>query len=321
MGERKLIVIQHVDAKEKHLQLVKEAVFPYYEVSLYKEITSIPDLKNIEILFTYGKDLTEDILKSMVNLKWIQLTATGFDHLPIRYLQEKGIIVTTIKGAHAVSIAEYAMFCMLYFARKMDYYFKLQKEKIWDRTNFPSELAEKTVIIIGTGFLGKEIAKRAKAFEMKVIGLNRTGTGSSSFFDEIHSIDKLDMFLGIADYLILVCPLTKATYRLIGERELSLLSTDSVIINLGRGELLDEQAAVRALKNGSIKGMALDVFHLEPLPKSSPLWDAPNTIITPHMAARSDRFMDRCIEIFIRNCTRFISGDSLINIADFSKGY
>lgn len=315
-----MIVIQHVDAKKEHLQRVKKIAEPYYKVELVKSIDSIPDLEKTKILFTYGKEITTDILKQMTRLKWIQLSATGFDHLPVSYLRKKGIKVTTIKGAHVSPISEYAIYCMLYFSRKMEYFFRLQKEKVWERVNFPSELADKTLVIIGTGHLGKEIARKAKAFDMKTIGMNQRGL-KTEYFDEIYPIDKLHQTLERADYLILVVPYTDATYHLIGESELSLLSMDSVVINLGRGELIDEQSAQKALKNGKIQGMALDVFHQEPLPESSPLWDTPRLIITPHMAARSDRFMDRCIDIFEENCKRYIAGDPLLNQAEYSRRY
>jgi phosphoglycerate dehydrogenase-like enzyme len=315
-----MILIQHMQARETHQERVKEAANGRHQVILAKKISDVPDLSQIEVLFTYGKELTVETFKKMTNLKWIHLSSTGFDHLPKDYIRNKGIIVTTSKGAHAEPIAEYAFSTMLYFSRKMDRFLELQKEKKWDRHDYPTELAGSTLVILGMGYIGTEIAKKAQAFHMHTVGVNRSGR-LSEFFDSVFRIDQLDEVLPKADYLLLTLPLTSQTYHLIGAEQLSLLKPTSVVINAGRGELMNESAAIAVLQTNKIRGMALDVFHQEPLPPESPLWDLQGLLLTPHMAAMTDRFLDRSIDRFIKNYRLYVKGEEMVDVADFSKGY
>jgi phosphoglycerate dehydrogenase-like enzyme len=315
-----MILIQHMQAEERHQRLVEEAANGRYQVKLVKNIRDVADLSQIEILFTYGKEIKVEAFKEMTNLKWIQLSSTGFDHLPKEYIQVRGIIVTTSKGAHAEPIAEYAFSTMLYFSRKIDRFLELQKNRKWDRLDFPTELAGSTLVILGMGYIGKEIARKAHAFDIHTVGINRSGA-PSEFFNETYSIDQLEQILPKADYLILTLPLTSETYHLIGQKRLQLLKPTSVVINIGRGELLDEAAAIEVLKANKIRGMAMDVFHQEPLPQNSPLWDLKGLLLTPHMAAMTDRFLDRSIERLIKNYQHYINGEKMVDVADFSKEY
>lgn len=315
-----MILIQHFQAEETHQQRVAEAADGRHKVMLAKNLDDVTDLSQIEILFTYGKGISVETFKKMKNLKWIQLSSTGFDHLPKEYIQNKGVIVTTSKGAHAEPIAEYVFSMMLYFCRKMDRFLELQKEKKWHRLDFPTELSGHTLVILGMGHSGKEIAQKAKAFHMHTIGVNQSGV-HSEFFDNVYRMDQLEEVLPQADYLILTLPLTNQTYHLIGKKQLSLLKATAVVINVGRGELLDELAAIEVLQSNRIGGMAMDVFHQEPLPQDSPLWDLPGLLLTPHMAAMTDRFLDRSIDRFIKNYQIYVLGEEMVDVADFTKGY
>lgn len=315
-----MILIQHMQAEKRHQKLVEEAANHRHQVMLAKNISDVTDLSKIEILFTYGKEIKLETFKEMTNLKWIQLSSTGFDHLPKDYIRERGIIVTTSKGAHAEPIAEYAFSTMLYFSRKIDRFLELQKNRKWDRLDFPTELAGSTLVILGMGYIGKEIARKASAFDLHTVGINRSGA-PSEFFNETYRIDQLEQILPKADYLVLTLPLTSETYHLIGLKQLHLLKPTSVVINIGRGELMDEAAAIEVLQTNKIRGMAMDVFHQEPLPQNSPLWDLKGLLLTPHMAAMTDRFLDRSIERLIKNYHHFINGEKMVDAADFSKEY
>jgi phosphoglycerate dehydrogenase-like enzyme len=315
-----MILIQHFQATEKHKQLMEEAANERHRVFLTQDFKDVPDLSQTEILFTFGKEMTVDTFMSMPKLKWIQLCSTGFNHLPQDYLQNKEIVVTTAKGAHAEPISEYAFSCMLYFVRNMDLFLEQQKEKKWYRLDFPSELFGQKLVILGTGYLGKEIARKAKAFNMETIGVNRSGI-ESDYFDKVYRIVQLDEVLPKADYLILALPFTKQTEGLIGTKELSLLKSTAVVINVGRGELMDESAALEVLETNKIRGMAMDVFRQEPLPPDSPLWEQKGLLITPHMAAMTNRFLDRSIDRFLINYQLYINGLEMIDVADFSRGY
>jgi phosphoglycerate dehydrogenase-like enzyme len=315
-----MILIQHMQAEKRHQKLVEEVANGRHQVKLAKNIRDVTDLSQIEILFTYGKEIRLETFKEMTNLKWIQLSSTGFDHLPKEYMNDRGIIVTTSKGAHAEPIAEYAFSTMLYFSRKIDRFLELQKNRKWDRLDFPTELAGSTLVILGMGYIGKEIARKARAFNLHTIGLNRSGA-PSEYFNETFRINQLEQILPKADYLILTLPLTSKTYHVIGQEQLHLLKPTSVVINIGRGELMDEAAAIEVLETNRIRGMAMDVFHQEPLPENSPLWNLKGLLLTPHMAAMTDRFLDRSIDRLIKNYNHYINGENMIDVADFSKEY
>lgn len=315
-----MILIQHMQADERHQKRVEEVTNGNHQVKLVKNISEVIDRSQIEILFTYGKEFKLETFKEMTSLKWIQLSSTGFDHLPKEYIQEKGITVTTAKGAHAEPIAEYAFSTMLYFSRKIDRFQELQKKKNWNRLDFPTELAGSTLVVMGMGYIGKEIARKARAFDMHTIGINRTGD-VSEFFNETFRIEQLEEILPKADYLILTLPLTSQTYHLIGQKQLHLLKPTAVVINIGRGELMDESAAIEVLQAHRIRGMAMDVFHQEPLPEDSPLWHTEGLLLTPHMAAMTNRFLDRSIDRLIKNYQHYINGEKMIDVANFSKEY
>jgi phosphoglycerate dehydrogenase-like enzyme len=320
IGGKSMILIQHMQAEKRHQNRVEKAANGRHLVKAAKHLSDVHDLSQIEILFTYGKEIKLETFEEMTNLKWIHLSSTGFDHLPKDYIQDRVITVTTSKGAHAEPIAEYAFSTMLYFSRKIDRFLELQNNKKWGRLDFPTELAGSTLVILGMGYIGKEIAKKAQAFDMHTIGVNRSGM-PSEFFNETNRIDQLDEILPKADYLILTLPLTSQTYHLIGKKQLNLLKHTSVVINIGRGELMDEAKAIEVLQSNRIRGMAMDVFHQEPLPQDSILWDLDSLLITPHMAAMTDRFLDRSIDRFIKNYQHYINGEKMVDVADFSKEY
>lgn len=315
-----MILIQHMQAEKRHQKLVEEAANGRQQVKLAKNIRDVAALSQIEILFTYGKEIKLETFKEMTNLKWIQLSSTGFDHLPKDFIRERGIIVTTSKGAHAEPISEYAFSTMLYFSRKIDRFLELQKNRKWDRLDFPTELAGSTLVILGMGYIGKEIARKARAFDIHTIGVNRTGA-ANEFFNESYPIDQLERILPKADYLILTLPLTSETFHLIGQKQLHLLKPTSVVINIGRGELMDEAAAIEVLQTNRIRGMAMDVFHQEPVPQNSPLWDLKGLLLTPHMAAMTDKFLDRSIKRLIKNYQHYINREKMVDVADFSREY
>lgn len=315
-----MILIQHMQAEKRHQKLVEDVANGRHQVKLAKSIRDVTDLSQIEILFTYGKEIKLETFKEMTNLKWIQLSSTGFDHLPKEYMNDRGIKVTTSKGAHAEPIAEYAFSTMLYFSRKIDRFLELQKNRKWDRLDFPTELAGSTLVILGMGYIGKEIARKARAFNIHTVGVNRSGA-QSEYFNETYRMDQLEEILPKADYLILTLPLTSETYHVIGQEQLYLLKPTSVVINIGRGELMDEAAAIEVLETNRIRGMAMDVFHQEPLPENSPLWDLKGLLLTPHMAAMTDRFLDRSIDRLIINYQHYRNGEKMIDVADFSKEY
>jgi phosphoglycerate dehydrogenase-like enzyme len=177
------------------------------------------------------------------------------------------------------------------------------------------------LLIVGYGSIGRELARRAKAFDMRVWGVTRSGEGDPAHAERIVAASQLDEVLPQADYVVVTAPETPATKRLIGAAQIARMKRGARLLNVARGSLLDEAALVRALESGALAGAALDVAETEPLPPESPLWRAPNLLITPHTSAVSDRLWSRETSLLLDLLERWFDGREMFNRVDFSRGY
>lgn len=280
-------------------------------------------LAEADILFDFDFTHMDDLPDLAPRLKWIQATSAGIGQFVKRrgYDQRTNWIFTTASGVHARPLAEFAIYAMLHFAKDAVY---LQSEKMahhWQRY-CATELAGKTLAIIGLGKIGRETARLAKAFDMRVIGNRRqTSDRAIPFVDELYPPDELPPLLEQADYLVLSCPHTPETEGLIGAAELELLPKGAVLINIARGAVIDQVALTESLRAGHLRGAALDVFAIEPLPPDDPLWDMPNVIISPHSASTADTENEKITRLFCENLKRFIVGEPLHNVLDVQRLY
>lgn len=184
-----------------------------------------------------------------------------------------------------------------------------------------TELNGQVLLIVGYGSIGREVAKRAKAFDLRVWGVTRSGEGDRAFLEKIFPAANLQEALPEADYVVIAAPETAETKHLIGAPQLARMKRGARLINVARGSLLDEAALIRALESGTLGGAALDVAQTEPLLEDSPLWIAPNLMITPHTSAVSDRLWDRQAALLIELLERWFDGRELFNQVDFARGY
>ena len=252
------------------------------------------------------------------NLKWIHTSFVGVDVLLTDGIKKSGVIVTNSRGMKT-PVPEHAMALVLAFERKLRDAFASQQNRDWNRIT-GGELAGKTVFVLGLGAIGLEIARLCKAFGCRVIGINNEPV-KSKYVDNAALPGKLHGMLPQADYVVACLPLTDETRRLMGAKEFSAMKKSAVLVNVGRGPVVDEHALVVALRKGRIAGACLDVFESEPLKKSSLLWKMKNVIITAHCASRTPHYEDRMVEIFCRNLEAFKKGKKLINVVDKKRGY
>jgi phosphoglycerate dehydrogenase-like enzyme len=265
----------------------------------------------IDILLAFR--ITDALLKKAVRLQWIQAMTAGVDQFLDLPSLRKDILVTSTRGIHKPQMSEMAFLFMLALNRRFPQMVRNQDQKIW--RPWPTGLLHgKKVGILGLGAIGKEIARKCKAFDMTVYGTARTKKDIEEV-DFFFLPDGLHEVIREVDYLINVMPLTPQTKRLIGARELSAMKSTAFLISLGRGQTIDEGALVQALQDGEIAGAALDVFCTEPLPKDSPLWEMKNVIITPHIGGMSDNYVEQILSVFENNLQRFLEGErqDLIN--------
>jgi phosphoglycerate dehydrogenase-like enzyme len=252
--------------------------------------------------------LREEWLTDADSLVWVQTVSSGVDRLPLEGLRDRGVVLTNAAGIHAEPVGEQVLGYMLAFERGLTVGFRRQADGVWE-TFAGGELRGKTVGVVGLGAIGSRVAELAAAFGTTVVGTKRDPTDAPAVVDEVYPPDGLHEVIGRADYLVLACPLTDETRGLVGQAELELLGEEAVLVNVARGEVVDETALTRALQSHTIGGAALDVFETEPLPADSPLWDLSNVIVTPHMAGSSPHAADRLVDIVADNYEAFAAGD------------
>ncbi|MEB6550140.1 D-2-hydroxyacid dehydrogenase [Heyndrickxia sporothermodurans] len=320
MSQRKLVITQNLD--QGLYGKVKETV-PDWNIIAGKESSVWKDhLIDAEIIVGWKKEVKPYGIDRDSKLKWLQSWSAGVDSFPLEELNAKNIFLTTASGVHAYPISETIFALMLGLTRKIHTYVRNQQSKTWHHAHLSLEMHGKTVGIIGAGAIGKETAKIAKAFGMKVIGIRHSDISEESF-DEMYITDHLNSILPQCDYVVVTTPLTDETYHLFGNEQFQLMKESAFFINIGRGEIVVEEELVRALEMRSIAGAGLDVFEKEPLSEQSPLWNLENVIITPHTAGSTEHYDARVIEdIFIPNLKQYLQeGVPKINLVDFKKGY
>lgn len=317
-----MIVSTSDEILDHHLAKVKKETGE--KIYTYPHIDAIPVNieKDIEILVTYGNDLTEQNILRYPNLKWIQMLSAGLEDLPFSALRKQDIIVTNAKGIHAIPMSEYVIGGILHFEKHFHRYMHLQKKQEWERETLVGELNHQPVLIYGTGSIGIKIAEKAKFFDMTVHGVNTSGRHVAPF-DHVLTIEEAEKKVHEYAYVVIVLPSTKETKGIFSRDYLKNLHEDAVLINVGRGDLINEEALVDLLKQRRIRGAILDVFQTEPLPKGHQLWTLENVIITPHMSAKSHRYIGRCMDILITNYKKYRSEqtDGMINLVDLSRYY
>jgi D-2-hydroxyacid dehydrogenase (NADP+) len=271
-------------------------------------------LPEADIIITLGGAplLTEELLAVCSKLKLVLSVSAGVEKLPLKALHERGVAVCNTKGAHAVTIAEFVLGGMLAFAHHFPMFYRNQTTSRWKTVFAGDDLEGQTLLVVGTGAIGREIGKKAKAFDMTVLGLRRH-PAPEEYFDEVHALPALHDLLPRADYVVLAAPLTDGTYHLMGAEEFRRMKSSAVFINISRGDTADEEALIAALREKRIGGAVLDVFHTEPLPEQSPLWALENVLVTPHNAGPSYNSERKTVEILCDAIARFRKGEPLPN--------
>ncbi|WP_428908243.1 D-2-hydroxyacid dehydrogenase [Niallia sp. Krafla_26] len=255
-------------------------------------------------------------------LKWVQTFSAGVNQYPLDQFTINQILLTSANGVHAYPISETIFAYLLGLTRKIPTYVKNQQKKVWNHGDIKQEIHEKTIGIIGVGAIGKETAKIAKAFGMKVLGVRHSGE-PIQYVDEMYTPAQLNTILPKCDFVVVTLPLTNETYHFFDRDQFNRMKPSAYFINIGRGSLVNEAELVKALEEGTIAGAGLDVFEQEPLNTDSPLWEMENVIITPHTAGSTEYYDQRVVEdIFIPNLKQYLKGETpSINIVDYSKGY
>ncbi len=275
--------------------------------------------RRIEEADIVAGDVSASALARAERLRWIHSWAAGPDAMLYREMRESSVVLTCSKGNGAVPLAEHAMMLMLMLNRNAVRWIDAQREHRWDRFTH-GELNGLCCGIIGLGNSGLDLARKAAAFHMKVIGL-RQHARPTEFVDEVFKPEALNAFLGHCDFVVVSAPRTDQTRGMLDESAFRAMKPTAYFICFSRGGIADEDALLRALHEGWIAGAGLDAHGEEPLPPDSPFWNAPNTIITPHNGATTHQTAQRGFDIFLRNLKRYMAGEALENVVDKELGY
>jgi D-2-hydroxyacid dehydrogenase (NADP+) len=272
-----------------------------------------------------GWALPPEQLRAAKSLRWIYSITAAVDQFLYPELISSQIALTNAGGVHGPVVAEHAIAMLLALAKRLPSAVRYQErrkwamEAIWSESPRPREVRGATLVVVGLGSIGAEIASMAGAMKMHVIGVREHPERGGA--QEVVGVDALDSVLARADFVVLAAPLTERTRHLIDAQRLQLFKPSAFLINVSRGALVDEAALVKALRGRKIAGAALDVFEQEPLSRWSPLWKMPQVLITPHTAFLTENVWRRHFKVFAANLKRFIAGHPLVDVIDLKRSY
>lgn len=307
------------DIKPEHLERLKELA-PDHE--LVNRDDDFP-IENIEIVYGWDKVKAEEagLLETEGQLKWIQVASAGVDYMDLDTLKERSILLTNASGIHSVPIAESVIGMLLAYCRKIQQAVVDQSQHHWREDQRLIELSGKTIMIVGTGNIGKELGRLSKAFNMKTIGINRSGR-EVEYMDHIFRQPDMIDHLKKADVVVNILPLTSETKAFFDQKMFAEMKEGTLFVNVGRGPTVNTQDLIQALDDGKVSFAGLDVFETEPLPEDSPLWDRKDVLVTPHISGNAEHYNTRLFNIFEENIQAFVEGEELPrNLVDYDKSY
>jgi phosphoglycerate dehydrogenase-like enzyme len=312
---------------------VREAAAAMHVVNAADEDAALREIVDADAFF--GK-MTPQLLAAAERLQWVQSPTASLEHYLFPELIEHPCRLSNMRGLFSDIIADHVLGYVLCFARNIPQYLRAQAQRRWEpvggESSRPSNaagpglvsdidrrhqhLADQTLGIVGVGAIGAEIARRAAAFSMRVIGVDPVRRRVDGVIDQVWPTDQLPALLSQSDYVVIAAPHTPETEKLFRKDQFAAMKPTAVLINIGRGVIVDLADLTAALEEGQIAGAALDVFEVEPLPAEHPLWGMENVILTPHVAAASPRIAGRHTQVLLENVRRFAAGEDPLNLVD-----
>jgi phosphoglycerate dehydrogenase-like enzyme len=282
----------------------------------------LDDVSGIEAVLASGirtPDLRQ-LLREHPGVRWLAVQSAGVDNVMLPEVLERNIAVTRVRHVHDAYVSEFAMTQVLVASKRIAELVTAKERREWLGFQ-PPLVAGKTLSIVGYGEIGRALARKAKSFDMRVIGV-RAHPRADDYADMVWGVDRLDDAFGEADFVVLAVPGGGGRKQLIGERQLRLLKPEAYLANVGRGEVVDEAALDRVLREGGFAGALIDTFAVEPLPQDSPLWTNPRVFISPHIAGvRGGPTGEAVLDQLVENMDHFAKGEPLINQVDTGQGY
>lgn len=341
MTEKNLEVLSTISLQDSYLKKISE-VDPSIHIVAYsgKDVDSISaeTWEKTEVLFTSGRNLPR--AEQVPNLAWAQCTRAGVEPLLKSDLVHKpGLQLTNASGTMVETMGEYTLMAMLILAHRIPEIVQLQRKKEWgsnlSRDFQPLRLRGRTVGIVGYGSIGREVARVLQPFGMKILAAKKNlmkledegytpeglGDPEGKFFTRLYPIEALKGMLEECDHVVITLPHTPETHHLFDKEVFEAMKPGAFLVNVARGGIIKDEDLIAALKSGRLGGAVLDVFDPEPLPAESPYWSLPNVIVTPHVSAAADDFLDRVVDLFCLNLKRYLANQTLLNRVNPERGY
>ena len=302
-------------------QLNQLAGLPHSVAVSASEVGAATQPADVILHWAGPRELLRAAFLSNPQVRWIHSRSAGLDSILFPELVESPIPLTNGSGVFSPSLGEFALAAILYFAKDFRRMLRNQQQSRWEPFDV-EEIAGRTVGIVGYGDIGRAVAGRVHAMGMRVLALKRHPPASPDpLVDEFFRPRDLNVMLGRCDYVVVAAPLTPETHHMIGEAAFAAMKPNAVVINIGRGPVIDQAAMVRALTEGRIKGAGLDVFEHEPIPPGDPIYQLENVLISPHCADHTKTWLDDAMRFFIEQYERFSIGQPLRNIVEKHLGY
>ena len=312
-----LIVVS--DVAEPQLQMLHQ--IPHTLVTSAADLAHLPNDAPAILYWSGQRDLLRSVFLASPQVRWVHSRSAGLDKSLFPELVQSPVPLTNGTGVFSQSLGEFALAAILYFAKDLRRMLRNQEAQRWEQFDV-EEIARRTVGIVGYGDIGRAIASRTHAMGMRVFALKRHAPPSPDpLIDAFYRPDQLHAMLSECDYVAVAAPLTPETHHMINDAAFAAMKRSAVIINVGRGPVIDQAALVRALVADRIKGAGLDVFEQEPIPKGDPIYAFENVLVSPHCADHTTTWLDDAMRFFLEQYQRFSKGEPLANIVDKHLGY
>jgi len=313
------LVLAISDANDPQLAML--AGIPHYLINSAAALDAMPHDAEVILHWAGPRDLFRSAFLASPNLRWIHSRMAGLDNMLFPELVESPIPLTNGTGVFSQSLGEWALAVILYFAKDIRRLLRSQEACLWDPFDV-EELPGQTVGIVAYGDIGRAVASRVHAMGMRVLALKRHApTSPDPFVDRFYGPKELHAMLSESDFVVVAAPLTAETRHMISDDAIAAMKPSAVVINIGRGPVIDQAALVRALTAGKIKGAGLDVFEQEPIPADDPIFKLPNILISPHSADHTKDWLNQAMQFFLDQYQRFSSEQPLQNIVEKHLGY
>ncbi|MBZ0329205.1 D-2-hydroxyacid dehydrogenase [Halomonas sp. ANAO-440] len=319
---RRVLYLQKTEVLAQQQALVTrtlQTAIPAAEITFADSIKAVPLHAEVDVVITPTLPWLPDALARLRSYRWLHFLSAGVEKIWSMDFDKSSIWMTKSSGVHGPPMSEYAIGAMLYFTKQFGCFHDQARQALWQR-RWLGELTGSQLTVLGLGHIGQCLAQRAKAFDMHVVGTQRSPRQIAGV-DRVVAIEDIGPELARTDFLVVCLPLTQATHGVVNSELLAQLQPGAVLIDISRGGVVKSDSVISALDAGTLKGAALDVFEQQPLPADSPLWKRSDLLITPHVSGTTPFYLERALGVFIENLRAYQQGNSFTTAVNIDAGY